>query len=139
MGNNVCGTCAKSTTGTERSCERANDHVDLRGIDVLGFGQTTAGSPKNSEGPGLVEHKAELVAEFKLDLEVSDHNSTEARSTHELRKIHAIAYVLEQALCNNKASSKRLPRLLLDNFLQHPLQIFHVVMLVISDRAPANL
>jgi hypothetical protein len=70
MSYDVCSAGAESTAGTERSCEGTNDHVNLGGIDVLGFGQTTAGSSKHTKRPCLIKHKTELIAEFKLDLKI---------------------------------------------------------------------
>jgi hypothetical protein len=61
------------------------------------------------------------------------------RETHELGKIHTISDGLKQPLRYDKPSGQRLFRLLLHNLLQDPLQILHVVMLIVPDRAPANL
>jgi hypothetical protein len=72
MSHDIRSACAKSTTGAERTCEGANDHVYLGGINILSFCETSTSSPKNPKGPCLVKHKAEFVAEFELDLEMLD-------------------------------------------------------------------
>ena len=59
---------AESSASAQRSSEGANEHIDLRGIDILGFCETTAGSTHNTEGPGFVKHEAEFVSEFELNL-----------------------------------------------------------------------
>ena len=71
MLDDICGAGAESTTCTERAGERTYEHVNLGGIDVLGFSQSATSSTHNTEGPGLVEHEAEFVAELELDLESS--------------------------------------------------------------------
>jgi hypothetical protein len=68
MSHHVRSACAESTTGAERTCEGANDHVYLGGVNILGFRETSTRSPKNTKGPCLIQHKAEFVAEFELDL-----------------------------------------------------------------------
>ena len=59
--------------------------------------------------------------------------------TYNFRQVDAVTDCLEQTLCNNESPGKRLPRLLLDDPLQHPLQILHIVMLIPPDGAAANL
>ena len=59
---------AETTACTKRACERAHDHVDFSGVDILVFGDPAAIPPENAKGPSLVKDKTEFVAEFELDL-----------------------------------------------------------------------
>lgn len=68
MLDDVDGACAEAATGAERAGERADDHVDGGGVDILGFGDAAAGAAEDAEGPGLVEDKAEFVAEAEFNL-----------------------------------------------------------------------
>ena len=68
MRDHVVGAGTETASSTERACKGADDHVNLGSIDVLGFRETTTSSSEDTERPGLVEDKAELVAKFELDL-----------------------------------------------------------------------
>jgi hypothetical protein len=45
---------AETASGAERAGEGADDHVNLGGVDVLGFGDAAAGATQDTVGPGFV-------------------------------------------------------------------------------------
>jgi len=62
------GAGAEAAAGAERARERADDHVDFGGVDVLVLGDPAARAAEDAEGPGFVQDEAEFVFEFELDL-----------------------------------------------------------------------
>jgi hypothetical protein len=58
---------------------------------------------------------------------------------YQLRQVNHVANVLEQALGDDEAPRQRLPGLLLDQVLEHVLEVLHVVVLVPLDGAAADL
>jgi hypothetical protein len=69
MFDNILGASTETAAGAERSCERPDDHVHLRGVHVLRFRKASTGSTKHAKGPRLVENDAEFVFLFQLNLE----------------------------------------------------------------------
>lgn len=68
MLDNLIRTCAESTSGADRPCQRPDDHVDFRRIYILMLRDTSTGPPKDPKGPGLIENETKFVAEFQFDL-----------------------------------------------------------------------
>lgn len=66
--NDVYGTGTEAAAGAEGAAEGAHDHVNGRGVDILGFGEAAPGAPEDAKGTSLVEDEAEFVAEAELDL-----------------------------------------------------------------------
>lgn len=66
--DNVIVACTEAAAGTQGTGKRADDHVDEGRVDILVLGETSAGTAEDTVGPGLIEDKAELVAEFEFDL-----------------------------------------------------------------------
>jgi hypothetical protein len=139
MFNDVGGASAEATSGTERTSKRANEHVDLGGIDVLGFCETATCSAHDAERPGLVEHEAEFVAEFELNLLSLAMPLKWRGGTYQFGQINTISHCLEQPLSDNESSSQRFLGLLLHNLLQDSLQVLHIVVLIVPNRTPADL
>lgn len=63
----------------------------------------------------------------------------EILKTYQRRQISHVANVFKYTLSHNEPPRQWLPCLLLDYPLQHPLQVFHVAMLVPSNCASRNL
>jgi len=61
-------------SGTETACRTetggggSDKHVNLRGRDIVKFGETTAGSSNCSEREGFIENETILVLVFEFDL-----------------------------------------------------------------------
>lgn len=64
----IGGAGAETATGAEGTRKRTNNHINGGGVDVLGFRDTAAGAAEDTKGPGLVEDKAEFVAEAEFNL-----------------------------------------------------------------------
>lgn len=89
MMNDLLRTSAETTTSDEGSRKRTDNHVDLRGIDVLVLCKTATVSAKDTEGPSLVENQAELVLEFQFNLETNSQLSRKRTQgeTQELTRV----------------------------------------------------
>jgi hypothetical protein len=72
------------------------------------------------------------TAKARSAVSINDH-------TYQLRQVNHISNVLKQPLCDDESPGQRLLRLLLDDLFQHVLQVFHIIVLVPPNRAPANL
>lgn len=68
MGDDVLVACTEATAGAQGASQRADDHVDLGGVDILRLCDAATCSTQDTEGPGLIEDDAELVLLFELDL-----------------------------------------------------------------------
>lgn len=68
MGDYVLGSHAETATCAEGPRQGADDHFNLRRVDVLRLGDATTRSSEDTKRPGLVENHTELVLLFQLDL-----------------------------------------------------------------------
>lgn len=60
----------ESTRSAETCCGRTDQHINLRGRDIVKLGETTTGSPNSSEREGFVENEAILIFVFEFNLRV---------------------------------------------------------------------
>lgn len=58
----------ETTRGAETGSDRSDQHINLRGRDIVKFGETTTGSSNSSEREGFVENETVLVLVFEFDL-----------------------------------------------------------------------
>lgn len=125
MLDNILIASTETTACAQRASERADDHVNLLGIDVLGFSDAAARPAKNTKGPRLIKNDTELV----LFLEFN-----------QFGQIGSISSKFEQAFGNDETPSQLLGLgLFLDNLLHVSLQIFHVTVVVPFDVASGGL
>ena len=68
MVDNDLGTSTEPARTSETICEGANEHVHLRGRDVIEFCETATCTTYRAEGKGFVEDKTVFVFELELDL-----------------------------------------------------------------------
>lgn len=115
---------AEATSRDQSPGQTADNHVHVRGINVLHLGHAAACGAQDAVGPGLVEDDAEFV----LVLEADD-----------LGEVDDVADVLEEALCDDEAAGEGLLGLLADEGAQDPFEVRHVVVLVPSDCAAGDL
>ena len=68
MLDDLVGPRAEAAGGGEGARHRADDHVDLGGVDVLVLGDAAARAAEDAEGVGFVEDQAEFVFVLEFDL-----------------------------------------------------------------------
>lgn len=69
MTDDIFGACTETTACAQWARQVANDHVNLRGVYILSFGDAAAGPAEDAKRPRFVEDHAELVLLLQLDLQ----------------------------------------------------------------------
>ena len=67
MLDDLVGASAEAARGAERASHTPDDHVHVRGVDVLVLGEPTAGAAEDEERGRFVEDEAVFVALFQVD------------------------------------------------------------------------
>ena len=58
----------ETTCRAETGSDGSDQHVNLRGRDIVKLGETATGSPNGSEREGFIENEAIFVFVFEFDL-----------------------------------------------------------------------
>lgn len=71
MLDNNLGTSTETTRGAKAVSDGTDEHVNLRGGDIVKLSQTTAGPSNGAKGEALVEDQTELVLLLQFNLKTS--------------------------------------------------------------------